>query len=284
MDETLQGYHRYFVTSLTRLYGADEAEAIARIVFSEKLLIRPHYLHIIDKTLLISELNMLEDILQRLLNYEPMQYVLGNAHFFDLRFKVTPDVLIPRRETEELVDMVLKEWPSQQPVRLLDIGTGSGCIPVTIACRKPGNDIVALDVSPAALRVAADNASANHARIRLIRHDVLTGDELNEPPFDIIVSNPPYITIEEKAGMSANVLRYEPHLALFVTNNDPLQFYRAITAVAVRHLAPEGRLYLELNEIYGKDVPSLLSGDQFTDVKLHYDLQNKTRFLTATRL
>lgn len=221
--------------------------------------------------------------LKRLKENEPIQYVLGKTEFYGLPFKVNKNVLIPRPETEELVDWILKSTDKAESINILDIGTGSGCIAITLAKHMPNNTVYALDVSDAALKVAQENAELNAVDINFIEADVLEMDNL-DVKYNIIVSNPPYVREQEKEQMQANVVDYEPHEALFVKNNDALLFYRAIAVMAKENLYEGGTLYFEINEFLGEETKSLLIESGFSNVELKKDMSGKDRLIKATRI
>lgn len=211
---------------------------------------------------------------------KPLQYILGTAHFMDLELKVNENVLIPRPETEELVEWILEEcqvMPSRD-LKILDIGTGSGCIAMALAKGLPNAKVYALDVSEEALKVAQENAESNQVEIEFIQMDVLNPNNL-ELKFDIIVSNPPYVRELEKHEIKNNVKAYEPSLALFVPDEDALLFYRAIIAFAEKHLLEKGHLYLEINQYLGKETKALLEAHNFSEIELRKDLFGNDRML-----
>lgn len=224
----------------------------------------------------------LNGIIERLLKHEPLQYVLGEARFHGLRFKVTPAVLIPRPETEMLVDMVADANP-QPDLRILDVGTGSGCIAIALARTLKWPQVTATDVSAQALAVARQNAEALKAKVRLVQQDILQATPPSSPEYDVVVSNPPYICQSERASMEANVLDYEPGMALWVPDDDPLLFYRAIARYAAAALVPGGRLYFEINRAQGSATAQLLSSLGYTGVSVSRDQFGNERFATATR-
>lgn len=211
---------------------------------------------------------------------KPLQYILGTAHFMGLELKVNENVLIPRPETEELVEWILEECqvkPSRD-LKILDIGTGSGCIAMALAKGLPNAKVYALDVSEEALKVAQENAESNQVEIEFIQMDVLNPNNL-ELKFDIIVSNPPYVRELEKHEIKNNVKAYEPSLALFVPDEDALLFYRAIIAFAEKHLLEKGHLYLEINQYLGKETKALLEAHNFSEIELRKDLFGNDRML-----
>lgn len=220
------------------------------------------------------------DVISRLRRHEPLQYIVGSARFHGHKFKVTPAVLIPRPETEQLVDLIVDENPASD-LRVLDIGTGSGCIAISLARALKFAQIDALDVSRDALAVARDNAAALKAKVRFFESDIL----LPQPAatYDIIVSNPPYICWSEREAMERNVKDYEPGQALFVPDNDPLLFYKSIAPYAMQSLDKGGRLYLEINQRFGREVKQLLEDNGFDEVRIIEDSYGKVRFAAAVR-
>jgi release factor glutamine methyltransferase len=199
-----------------------------------------------------------------------------------MKLYVNEQVLIPRPETEELVEWIAQTNKGKAHLRVLDIGTGSGCIPLALYQQLQQPEIHAIDISSGALEVARQNAATQQATIHFHQADILDNANWHVlPVFDCIVSNPPYITLSEKQEMQENVLAHEPHLALFVPDEDPLRFYRAIASFALQHLAPGGQLYFEINEAWGKETAELLTGKGFTNIELKQDLQGKDRMLKA---
>jgi release factor glutamine methyltransferase len=220
------------------------------------------------------------DIIMRLQRHEPLQYIVGEALFHGHKFKVTPAVLIPRPETEQLVDLVIDENPGSD-LRVLDMGTGSGCIAISLARALKFAQVDALDISRDALAVARENAAALKVKVRLFESDMLSP----QPPatYDIIVSNPPYVCWSERDAMDSNVKDYEPGQALFVPDNDPLLFYKAIAPYAAQSLERGGRLYLEINQRFGNEMKRLLEDNGFEEVCIIEDSFGKTRFAASIR-
>jgi release factor glutamine methyltransferase len=263
------------IEQLTPRYGAAEAKAIARIViedaFGNQQAAIDHF--------------QFHEMLARLLAGEPVQYVLGQADFFGLKFKVNPAVLIPRQETEELVVWVLEHLKNNEIENpaVLDIGLGSGCIGVTLKKKVPGLQLFGLEKSPAALEVAVENARrilGEPATYEFIEGDILNyPDWANFPKIDVVVSNPPYIPLVEKGIMPEHVTAHEPELALFVDNDDPLLFYRVIADVALQKLKPGGALFFECNEFNARDVAALLREKGFAEVELRKDLAGAERMV-----
>ncbi|WP_100615570.1 peptide chain release factor N(5)-glutamine methyltransferase [Confluentibacter citreus] len=233
--------------------------------------------------LIIDDNERLFNALERLKKEEPIQYILGDTEFFGLPFKVNQDVLIPRPETEELVSLVVKSLKlkveSSQSINILDIGTGSGCIAISLAANLKNAKVYALDVSKEALNIARQNAELNHVEVTFIEADILKTEGVSDLKFDIIVSNPPYVRELEKGQMKPNVLNNEPHLALFVEDENPLQFYKAITKFAVNNLKDNGMLFFEINEYLGNEMIQLLKDHNFGNIELKQDIFKKDRMI-----
>ncbi len=270
------------ITDLTPRYGSGEARSVARIVFEDtfgtKQAANYHFSEEEETRFLA--------IRQRLLDGEPLQYVLGMADFFGFRFKVNPEVLIPRQETEELVAWAISILKTQTDhPRVLDIGTGSGIIAVTLAKKCPNAEVWAIDVSAGALALAAENARTLGAHIHFEKNDILdTASWSQLPDFDCIVSNPPYIPRQETTLIPEHVLLHEPHLALFVDDADPLIFYRKIGLFALEKLRPHGALLFECNEFNAGDVGELLDRMGFTGIELRTDLHGADRMVYAVKI
>jgi release factor glutamine methyltransferase len=216
---------------------------------------------------------------QRLLTGEPIQYILGEAPFYGRSFAVTRDTLIPRNETEELVHRILKENPTPG-LRVLDLGTGTGCIPISLALELTSPEVYAMDVSAAALEVARQNAATLGATVHFIEGSLLE-KPLELPKIDLIVSNPPYVPLRDQAEMHANVLNFEPPLALFVPDEDPLVFYRAIGEWGQQLLISGGKLYLEIYENFAEELVQLLLSQGYEKLCVQQDLNGKNRMLSA---
>lgn len=263
---------------LESIYPAVEAKEIALRLVEDGLKIGRHQLL---GMLLAGASNDLvafvESAMARLLANEPLQYIAGEVEFYGCLVKVTPSVLIPRPETEELVDMIVKEWKGARPT-VIDFGTGSGCIPVSLAKHIPNAVVFAVDISSDALAVASANAMANDVKVTFVEADMLTFDYDGE--FDLIVSNPPYVMESEKEQMRPNVLLHEPHLALFVPDNDPLLFYRYVASFASTHLAKGGAVYLEINQQLGKETCGLFEQQGMKAIVMQ-DLFGVDRFVKA---
>lgn len=228
-----------------------------------------------------NEQKQLEDILLRLQKYEPIQYIIGEEEFFGLPFEVNLHVLIPRPETGELVNWIIQENKDRQTC-ILDIGTGSGCIAISLAKHMEKAEVNAWDVSEDALQVATRNCLRNGVEVKLEQKDVLRFEPSGEQ-FDVIVSNPPYITEKEKAEMEANVLEWEPGVALFVPDDSPLLFYRRIAELGMEMLAPDGKLYFEINRAYGKQAVDMLAELGYREIELRKDISQNDRMVKAER-
>jgi release factor glutamine methyltransferase len=271
-----------YVQRLQQTYPPGEARALYRMVMEMRFGLSQTDLMLGKDTLLsANDRNKLEEIIQRLMQKEPVQYILGQAEFCGHIFHVAPGVLIPRPETAELVQWILSTVPSpDRPFcRLLDVGTGSGCIAISLSLE--GFPVTASDISPESLAIAQKNAEFLQAKIDFVSEDILHPRHNNDEKWQLIVSNPPYICEREKADMDDNVLLYEPHLALFVPNDNPLLFYRAIAEYAQSHLAPSGMLFFEINQIYGNELISMLSEMKFNDIELRQDQFGNPRFIKS---
>lgn len=308
----------YIRNSLKDFYPPEETQALVRLIMERVCGLSTYQLLLgKGKELSDTEKSRIEEIVKGLRSYKPIQYLLGIADFYGMEFKVNPAVLIPRPETAELVERIIKDYPGQAP-HILDIGTGSGCIAIALAKHLPKAKVMAMDISPEALAVAEENARLNQVSVSFLEGDILserdprflywerpfprqettvsyTGngsslcrermEDLTSPIEEVncIVSNPPYIMEKEKAGMEANVLENEPHLALFVPDDDPLLFYRAIARFGQRHLAEGGHLYFEINALCGKETVAMLRQANYTEVELIQDLYGKDRIVIAKR-
>ena len=296
---------RYYAGELEKIYGSDEANALIMILLE-------HYFGInrvkmaLDPELRLSESEMLtlHFAVKELLKNRPIQYILGETEFCGMRFFVDENVLIPRPETEELVNQLISQFevtslefgvnssPSfrpkrsgveKSPIKILDIGTGSGCIAISIAKLLKDSVVTAVDVSEKALEVAKKNAEANNVNVRFILDDILNpqNHELTDNQYDIIVSNPPYVCESEKSEMRANVLDFEPSSALFVSDNDPLIFYRKILEFAQIHLKTNGEVWFEINEKFGEEMINFCHEKGFKNAEIIKDFRERDRVLRA---
>jgi len=276
-------YRSQFLSTLSPLYDAAEVERFFYLLLEHKRALKRIDLAVKrDLTFNTNEVAQWDNVVERLKVFEPIQYIIGSTMFFGLEFEVSPEVLIPRPETEELVQWILSNNPvaSAGNLRILDIGTGSGCIAVSLAKNLPDATVYAIDVSAGALEIAQRNATRNAARVTLLHQDILQTVDLGRT-FDIIVSNPPYIRELEKNEIRPNVLDHEPHSALFVANDDALVFYRKIADLALRNLSPNGQLYFEINQYLGKQTMDLLEMQGFSQLELRTDLYGNDRMIYA---
>ena len=275
---------KYYCEQLCSIYDKEEANAMILILFD-------HYFKIdrvrmaLEPNLRLSESEMLtfHFAVKDLLKNKPLQYIIGETEFCDLKFKVNENVLIPRPETSELVHLITNRQQSTDNSQqsILDIGTGSGCIAISLAKQLPQSQVYALDISEKALCVAKDNTYINNVDITFIHDDILSLRNKIETKFDIIVSNPPYVRDLEKAEMRNNVLNWEPHNALFVSDDDPLIFYRNILEFAKTHLKENGEVWFEINEYLGKEMKDLCCEMGFSNVNIYKDFREKERFLSV---
>jgi release factor glutamine methyltransferase len=270
---------------LSPLYSPPEVESLAIIILEHVTGLNRLQLHLHQTDhLQKSKIMQIGDIINRLLTHEPIQYILGETEFYGLKYSVSPDALIPRAETEELVDWIIRD-EKDRCNSLLDIGTGSGCIPISIDRNTNMNLIEGWDISDKALKLARLNAQKNNSKVQFSHQNIL--DTSNIPisaKWEVIVSNPPYVLMEESALMEKNVVDFEPHVALFVPDHDPLIFYRTIAQFAAHHLQPHGSLYFEINEKQGENIAMLLTGYGFTEILTRKDLQGKDRMVRARRI
>lgn len=279
-DITLREALKDLERSLSTAYSIRESQYLVRIV-SEDLLNISRHEFILDsgRKLSSEEHKTIIDARDRLLRHEPWQYIVGKVEFCDLWFKVTPHVLIPRPETEELITTITKTLKDKDIKRIIDLGTGSGCIAISLSLQYPHSEVCAIDISQQALSVAVDNAVYNKAKVDFRIGDILSPEHI---PYsgcaDLIVSNPPYIRQHEKAHMLSNVLDWEPHLALFVSDDDPLIFYHKIMDFASIHLAPDGELWFEINEELGEAMIEAGHQHGFYDISVMKDFRGKDRF------
>ena len=268
--------------SLSQLYCEQEIESISKLIFEKVLGFSRLQVHLNQhETISSANLTQITEIVNRLIQFEPIQYILGETEFYGLPLKVNPAVLIPRPETEELVDWIIHDCSRINPI-ILDIGTGSGCIPIALAKNLTGATTEGWDISADALKVAEKNAEINQVKVNFICTDVLILDYAEQQQkYDLIVSNPPYVTPSEQLSMLKNVVDYEPHVALFVPETDPLIFYRTIAEIAINALKPGGQLYFEINEQFGNETVDLLSLKGFKNIILKKDINGKERMIKA---
>lgn len=275
----LKEYRTYFIEKLTPLYDVMEAESFFAISLEAlkgwkrvDVALNP------DAELSSDEVEKWNAVLHQLELQKPIQYIFGHTYFYGLDFEVNEHTLIPRPETEELVEWVIHENKNRGQVKIVDIGTGSGCIAISLAKNLPDAQVFAIDVSGEALAMAKRNAENNNVNVTFIQQDILAAEVLPED-FDVIVSNPPYVRNLEKAEIKQNVLDYEPHLALFVDDNDALIFYRKIALLAKANLPQNGKLYFEINQYLGKETAEMMESFGFTNVVLRKDIYGNDRMI-----
>lgn len=261
-----------------------EGEAAARIVFEDVAGYDRKYLFMNgDRELTPYMQGKIDAVVARVEGGEPVQYAVGTARFMGNDFKVSPAVLVPRPETAGLVDAITDRYGSRTDLHVLDVGTGSGCIAITLARALPFSHVTAVDVSDAALDVARANAEALSVKVAFRSLDILTAKPEDEGLYDIVVSNPPYICEEERKDMDSRVTAYEPSLALFVPDSDPLEFYRAIARYARTALKHGGRLYFEINSRFPAEMRALLEAEGYTDIDITRDYRGLYRYATAVK-
>lgn len=276
----------YMHAELDVLYGKEEVDAFVYLLFEAFLgWNKTHFLLHRGETINQSDLLRFHWAVEDLRKYRPIQHIIGYTDFCDCRIHVSPDVLIPRPETEEMVAWLCAQLSTlHSQLSILDLCTGSGCIAIAMKKAFPDAQVTAVDISPAALNVARQNATENNVEVDFIEADVLDLSPLSFhlSPFTLILSNPPYIRESERVAMSRNVLDYEPSQALFVPDEDPLRFYRAIAEIASQHLVPQGLLAMEINEALAEETCTLLRTQGFTPT-VHTDFRTKPRWVSAVR-
>lgn len=275
-------YHSIF-QDLTRAYNADEARSLARICI-EDLLKRSftHTMAGIAPDLGADECTLLSSAIERLLRHEPIQHIIGETIFCDIAFCVNKHVLIPRPETERIVSLAIELFENEENVSVMDLCTGSGCIAVSIKHKRPEWNVESCDISDEALSVARQNAERNNASIAFFKKDLLN-DALSADAYDLIVSNPPYVMNKEKDSMKPNVLDYEPHLALFVDDDNPFVFYDAIATQGQTALHHDGWVIVEINSALGIETAELFESHGYKKIKIEKDCFGKDRFIVCQR-
>lgn len=281
----LKTYKNQFLEELDFLEDRVEAESFFYLIL-EKFKNLKRIDLALNPNLEMSEIDLARwtEIVSELKTQRPIQYILGETEFFGLRFKVNENTLIPRSETEELVELIIDEsgkWKVEN-LKILDIGTGSGCIAISLAKNILNSNVSAIEVSEKAIETAKINAESNEVKVNFILKNILETEDLQEQ-FDVIVSNPPYVRNLEKHEIKTNVLEFEPHLALFVEDNDALIFYRKIAQLALKNLTENGKLYFEINQYLGKETVELLENLGFKNVKLIKDIYENDRMIKCTR-
>jgi release factor glutamine methyltransferase len=285
----LSSLYEFYKTELSSIYDNDELYAIFELVCEQYLGYSKTDTRLkFQENLNQSDVLKLYDTAKALKMGVPIQYILGEADFYNLKFNVNSSTLIPRPETEELVDLIIKEFKQEtrnnQTLNILDIGTGSGCIPITLKKNISNSIVTGIDISEQALDVAKSNAVKNKVDVEFLMLDVLSQLITHNSKFNIIVSNPPYVLNSEAKQMDARVLEYEPHLALFVEDTDPIIFYKRIIDLCTKHLEEKGYLFFELNPIYANDVKNYANDSKiFNFTEILKDMSGKERFLKAQK-
>ena len=293
MSTKIKDYRVQFIQELSSIYDIGEAESFFYLILEEKQKLKRIDLALNpDLTFSDEEIQYWNSILEQLKKEIPIQYLLRKTSFYGLEFEVNENVLIPRPETEELVEWIIESWKAEvgswkleagsRKIKILDIGTGSGCIAISLAKNIPNAQVFAIDVSEKALATAQKNANINEVNVALIEKNILETDDLKQQ-FDIIVSNPPYVRELEKGEIKKNVLDNEPHLALFVEDNDALIFYKKIAELAQKNLSPNGQLFFEINQYLGTEMIDLLEKMGFKNVELRKDIYGNDRMIQGTR-
>lgn len=281
----IKEYRTQFIQELSLIYGADEAESFFYLILESKnklkkldLALQP------DLVFSLDDIQLWNSILASLKQEIPIQYLLGFTSFYGLDFEVNPAVLIPRSETEELVEWIIQSrkanTETQTKFKILDIGTGSGCIAIALAKNCSNDEVFAIDISEKALATAQKNAQKNGVNVIFFQKNILETDDLLQQ-FDLIVSNPPYVRVLEKSEIKKNVLDFEPHLALFVSDDDALVFYKKIAELAQKNLSLNGQLFFEINQYLGKEMIDLLQKMNFKNIELRKDIYGNDRMIRA---
>lgn len=279
---TIYSLSQYALQELKDTYGAPEIRSICRLIFTDVLQYTNIDIHLkIHEPLAETFVNKFYEIVTELKKNKPIQYVIGETEFAGLHFGLNPATLIPRPETEELIMWIQQESGSKNSI--LDIGTGSGCIAISLAHLLPNAQVSGLDISSEAVEQAKKNAARNNVPVHFFIADILHPDKKHVQSYDIIVSNPPYVRDCEKKQMQKRVLDFEPHRALFVPDNDPLLFYRRIAAFGMECLNPGGKIFFEINEVFGNETVQLLADTGYTDIEIKQDMQGKDRMCRAIK-
>lgn len=281
--QTLKDIRHYLAKEIEEIYHEPETSALANLIIKTVFGIsRLHQLYNNDQLVTGKQAQRIIDICKDLKTGKPIQYIIGETSFYDCIIRVDSSTLIPRPETEELVDLIIRENKGYKG-SIIDFGTGSGCIAIALAANMPGAIITGIDISEDAIIKARENASLNNVPVTFTRGDIFNFDSENTRNTGIIVSNPPYVRNSEKHLMSKNVLDFEPHSALFVSDSDPLVYYRAIAKIAEKTLIPGGRMYFEINEAMGQPIVQLLETNGYSDIQLVNDINGKERIIKGTK-
>ncbi|MDO9339436.1 MAG: peptide chain release factor N(5)-glutamine methyltransferase [Bacteroidales bacterium] len=281
--QTIKDIRFYLAKELEKIYQEQEISALANIIIKTVIgITKVHQLYMTEQIVTKQQAGRIINICKELKTGKPIQYILGETSFYDCVIRVTSATLIPRPETEELVDLIIRENRGYQGT-IIDIGTGSGCIAVALAVNLPGVVVTGIDISDEAIRTARENAQLNNVTVSFVKGDIFSFDSERVDKAGIIVSNPPYVRNSEKQFMSKNVLDFEPHSALFVPESDPLIYYRAILKLANKILIHRGRLYFEINEAMGKSIVQLLESSGYTEIQIVADINSKERIIKGIK-
>ncbi len=283
----MQYLSEYIHNKLSPIYEENEIKSLSQWIIEFVFGIKSYEISLCkDKEISLNERQRIEDIILRLQNNEPIQYILGETEFFGIPFTVNPDVLIPRPETEELVEWVIQDQRKnirQHPPQILDIGTGSGCIGISLAKYIPFANVYAIDISEKALETAKHNATINNVNVQFICQNIFNtiSSDIFPEKWDIIVSNPPYVSVFEQKNMAKNVLNYEPHTALFVPDENPLLFYERIAEFGKEYLKEKGLVYVETSALYGNETAEMFRSKGYKKVELKKDISGRDRIVRA---
>ncbi|MCB9187153.1 MAG: peptide chain release factor N(5)-glutamine methyltransferase [Flavobacteriales bacterium] len=277
-ENTLRSLRDLYRDILGSMYEVEEIDALWKYSLEDKLNIKVEQTKLEQPILTESNLNTIIPVLERLATGEPYQYIIGQVEFYGCQLKVDKRVLIPRPETEELCELVLRENDTSKPLNVIDLGTGSGCIPIALKSKAPSWNVSAVDVSEEALSLATENATRNNLKITFHQLDLLAPYLSSLVSYNLIISNPPYIAQKEAAEIHENVLVHEPHLALFIADEDPLLFYRKMLDLGQQSLEKGGKCYFEINEKYGPELAELMAQKGYSDIRIIKDLSGKDRF------
>jgi release factor glutamine methyltransferase len=281
---TLRSLKELFRQQLNDMYEEEEVDALCRWTLQDTLGLDTNKLDSDAPTLTESNLNLIIPVLVRLAEGEPYQYIIGEVEFYGCKLKVDNRVLIPRPETEELCELVLRENDTTKPLNVIDFGTGSGCIPIALKSKAPVWKVDAVEVDEGALSLAKENATLNNLEIGFQQLDLLATRNSQLATYHIIVSNPPYIADKEANEIKDNVLVHEPHLALFIADEDPLLFYRKMLDIGQHSLEKGGKFYFEFNEQYGAEMVELIAQKGYSDIRIVKDLSGKDRFAVCSKV
>lgn len=280
--KSVEALRSTFLSSLVNIYDANECNAIFNEVMAEHFHLNNY--HSIPKEISSEDYSKIEnEILPQLIQGKPLQYLLGYTRFCGLKILVNENVLIPRPETEELVQKIIQQYSDQDSLKILDVCTGSGCIAIALNRNLKDSEVIGVEISSEALSVAQGNAAENNSDVEFLKLDVLNEYIPNELKFDIIVSNPPYVMQSENEKMHTSVLHHEPHIALFVPENDALIFYKKIIQMSMKNLKRGGMIFFEINPLKANELENLLKENLFSQVTIENDLSNHARFISAQK-